>query len=193
MRWSVVAALAVWLRRALLLPSFVILTACAGVSAPRPGTLLLTASEIERQLVTDLGSALELFKGLDLRRPEVAMMPVAERLQLSWTVRLDEVSGPSSGALPIGVAVALSGKPRLNGAGTAIDLTQVTIDDVRITGVPRLFGFGLAQLADKKGATLPDLPLIDLPAERLLRDKVAYAATGVDVSYDGLRVAISPK
>ncbi len=164
-----------------------LLGACA--TAPGPRSFMLSTSEIERQIETDLGSAFELFKGLDMRRPEVAVMPISERLQLTWTVRVPD--GPTE--VPLGVAVALAGKPVLNAARSGIDLTQVTLEDVRLTGVPKLFGFGLAQLGDRKGARLPDLPLVSLPADQLTRRQVAYGATAVEVTYGGLRVNIAPK
>lgn len=154
-----------------------------------PQAFVLTTAEIERQIVTDLGGAFELFKGLDMRRPEVALMPVSERLQLTWNLRVPD--GPTSA--PLGVAVALAGKPMLNKAGTGIELTQVTLEDVRLTGAPQLFGFGLARLGERKGTGLPDLPLLALPAERLMREQVAYGATSVEVTYGGLRVNIAPK
>jgi hypothetical protein len=67
------------------------------------------------------------------------------------------------------------------------------LEDVRVTGVPMLFSFGLAQLGDRKGATLPDLPLMALPAEQLTRSQVAYGATGVAVTFTGLRVDLEPR
>jgi hypothetical protein len=164
-----------------------LLAGCA--TAPGPRSFMLTAVEIERQVETDLGSAVELFKGLEVRRPEVALMPISERLQLTWTVRVPD--GPTN--LQLGVAVALAGKPVLNNARSGIDLTEVTLEDVRVTGAPRLFGFGLAQLGERKGATLPDLPLLSLPPEQLLRRQVAYGATGVEVTDGGLRVHTAPK
>lgn len=164
-----------------------VLAGCA--TPPGPRSFVLSAADIERQIETDLGSAFELFKGLDVRRPEVALMPASERLQLTWMLRVPD--GPTG--LPLGVAVALAGKPVLNGARSGIDLTQVTLEDVRVTGVPKLFGLGLAQLGDRKGAKLPDLPLVSLPATQLTSRQVAYGATAVGVTYDGLRVDIAPK
>lgn len=164
-----------------------LLAACETVPGPRSFTL--TPTEIERQIEADLGATFELFRGLDMRRPEVALMPVSERLQLTWTVRVPD--GPT--AAPLGVAVALAGRPVLNPARNGISLTQVTLEDVRITGVPVLFSFGLSQLGERKGASLPDLPLIALPAEQMTRQQVAYAATGVAVTFTGLRVDLEPK
>jgi hypothetical protein len=164
-----------------------LLASCATSHGPQ--SFMLSPAEIERQIETDLGSAFELFKGLDARRPEVALMPVSERLQLTWNLRLPD--GPTIS--PLGVAVELAGKPMLNKAGNGIDLTQVTLEDVRLSGAPRLFSFGLARLGERKGASLPDLPLLSLPAEQLMREQVAYGATGVEVTYGGLRVNIAPK
>jgi hypothetical protein len=171
----------------LLLPAALLLSACA--TAPAPASFVLTPADIERQIETDLGAALELFKGVAVRRPEVALMPAADRVQLLWVVRMSDGANP----VPFGVALALSGKPLLNPAASGIELTDVTIEDVRLSGVPRLFGFGLTQLAEKKGAQLPDLPLVRLPKEQLVRDRVVYAATGVNVTYAGLRVDVRPR
>jgi len=165
----------------------VLLAACAALPGPRSFTL--SASDIERQIEADLGATFEMFKGLDMRRPEVALMPVSDRLQLTWTVRFPD--GPTS--TPLGVAVAVAGKPVLNAARNGVSLTQVTLEDVRVSGVPMLFSFGLAQLGERKGASLPDIPLISLPAEQLTRKQVAYGATAVAVTFSGLRVDLEPK
>ena len=164
-----------------------LLAACGTLPGPRSFTL--SPSDIERQIEADLGATFELFRGLDVRRPEVALMPVSERLQLTWTVRVPD--GPTSA--PLGVAVALAGKPVLNAAASGINLTEVTLEDVRVTGMPMLFSFGLAQLGERKGASLPDLPLISLPSEQMTRRQVAYSATGVTVTFTGLRVDLTPK
>jgi len=164
-----------------------LLAACGTLPGPRSFTL--TPADIERQIEADLGATFELFRGLDTRRPEVALMPISERLQLTWTVRVPD--GPTNA--PLGVAVALAGKPVLNAARSGVNLTQVTLEDVRVTGVPVLFSFGLAQLGERKGASLPDLPLISLPPEQMTRRQVAYGATGVAVTFSGLRVDLEPK
>lgn len=164
-----------------------LLSACSTLPGPRSFTL--TPAEIERQIEADLGATFEIFRGLDMRRPEVALMPVSDRLQLTWTVRVPD--GPT--AAPLGVAVALAGKPVLNAAGNGVSLTQVTLEDIRITGMPVLFSLGLAQLGERKGASLPDLPLISLPAEQMTRRQVAYGATGVAVTFTGLRVDLEPR
>lgn len=164
-----------------------LLAACATLPGPRSFTL--TPTEIERQIEADLGATFELFRGLDMRRPEVALMPVSDRLQLTWNVRVPD--GPTNA--PLGVAVALAGKPVLNPARSGVTLTQVTLEDVRITGMPVLFSFGLAQLGERKGASLPDLPLISLPPEQMTRRQVAYGATGVAVTFSGLRVDLEPR
>lgn len=164
-----------------------LLAACETLPGPRSFTL--TPTEIERQIEADLGATFELFRGLDVRRPEVALMPVSDRLQLTWTVRVPD--GPTNASL--GVAVALAGKPVLNTTRTGVTLTQVTLEDVRVTGMPVLFSFGLAQLGERKGASLPDLPLISLPPEQMTRRQVAYGATNVAVTFSGLRVDLEPK
>jgi hypothetical protein len=175
------------IRPAIAFLTALVLAACASLPGPRSFTL--TPTEIEKQIQADLGSAFELFKGLDIRRPEVALMPVSERLQLTWTVRVPD--GPTSA--PLGVAIAIAGKPALNAARNGVMLTQVTLEDVRVTGVPVLFGLGLAQLGERKGAVLPDLPLLALPADQLIRQQVAYGATAVAVTFTGLRVDLEPR
>ncbi len=175
------------IRIASLLCLALLLAACASLPGPRSFTL--TPSDIERHIEADLGTTFELFKGLDIRRPEVALMPVSDRLQLTWNVRVPD--GPTGS--PLGVAVALAGKPVLNEARNGVTLTQVTIEDVRVTGVPALFNLGLAQLGERKGASLPDLPLLVLPAEQLTRNQVAYGATAVAVTFTGLRIDLEPR
>jgi hypothetical protein len=173
------------MRRLIIVASIVLVTACATTHGPQ--TITLSTAEIEQQIQTDLGGVMELFKGVDLHRPEVSLMPASERLQLEWNVKLPD--GPTGA--PLGVAVELSGKPALNAARNGIDLTQVRIEDVRLAGLPRFLS--LARLGDKKGMTLPDLPLMALPADRLRQDQVAYGATGVGVGYTGLKIDIAPR
>ncbi len=175
------------IRSAIALCIGLLLAACATLPGPRSFTL--TPADIERHIEADLGATFELFRGLDARRPEVALMPVSDRLQLTWTVRVPD--GPTN--TPLSVAVALAGKPVLNAARSGVNLTQVTLEDVRVSGVPMLFSFGLAQLGERKGASLPDLPLISLPPEQMTRRQVAYGATGVVVTFSGLRVDLEPK
>jgi len=163
----------------------VLLSSCATVHGPQ--TITLSPSEIEQQIVTDLGGVMAMFEGLDMRRPQVSLMPASERLQLGWSVKVPD--GPTGA--PLGVAVELSGKPVLNEARNGIDLTQVRVEDVRFRGLPRFFS--LARIGDKKGAELPDLPLMSLPEDRLRQSNIAYAATGVGVGFGGLKIEIAPK
>ena len=162
-----------------------LLSACATMHGPQ--TITVSTTEIENQIQADLGGVLELFKGLDARRPEVSLMPLSERLLLEWKFTLPD--GPAGS--PLGVAIELSGKPALNAARNGIDLTQVRIDDVRLAGLPRFLGLG--RLADKKGMTLPDLPLMSLPVDRLRQSDVAYEAIGVGVGFTGLNIDIVPR
>lgn len=162
-----------------------LLSACATLHGPQ--TITVSTTEIENRIQTDLGGVLEMFKGLDARRPEVSLMPLSERLLLEWKVTLPD--GPAGS--PMGIAIELSGKPALNAARNGIDLTQVRVDDVRLAGLPRFLG--LSRLMDQKGITLPDLPLMALPADRLRQSDVAYEATGVGVGLTGLNIDIVPR
>jgi len=173
------------MRRLFAVAFVALVSAC--VTTHGPQTITLSTAEIEQQIQTDLGGVMELFKGVNLHRPEVSLMPASERLQLEWNVKLPD----GTAGLPLGVAVELSGKPALNAAHNGIDLTQVRVEDVRLTGLPRFLS--LAQLGDKKGTALPDFPLMALPADRLRQDQVAYGATGVAVGYTGLKIDIAPR
>lgn len=162
-----------------------LLSSCATMHGPR--TITLSAAEVEQQIQTNLGDALEAFKGLGARRPEVSLMPSSQRLLLEWNFGAPgEPAGFASG-----VTVEVSGKPVLDASGNGIDLTEVRIDDVRLAALPRFLG--LARLVDSKGMTLPDLPLMTLPADRLRQAGVAYAATGVSVGFTGLKIDIAPR
>ena len=114
-------------------------------------------------------------------------MPASERLLLEWNFTLPD--GPAGS--PVGVVVELSGKPVLNAARNGIDLTHVQIEDARLAGLPRFLS--LARLVDQKGMTLPDLPLMTLPTDRLRQSDVAYVATGVAVGFTGLKIDIVPR
>ena len=161
------------------------LSACATMHGPQ--TITLSTAEIEQQIQADFGGVVEMFKGIDARRPEVSLRPASQRLQLEWRFKLPD----SPTGSPLGVAVELSGTPVLNAARNGIDLTQVRIEDVWLAGLPRFLS--LSRLVDQKGMTLPDLPLMTLPTDRLRRSDVAYAATGVGVGYTGLKIDIAPK
>ena len=152
-----------------------------------PRSVTLSTAEIENQIQADLGGVVEMFKGLDARRPEVSLMPLSERLLVEWHFTLPD--GPAGS--PVGVAIELSGRPVLNAVRNGIDLTQVQIEDVRLAGLPRFLG--LARLVDQKGMTLPDLPLMTLPTDRLRQSDVAYEATGVSVGFTGLSIDIVPR
>jgi hypothetical protein len=173
------------MRGFLVLALLVLLSSCATMHGPR--TITLSAAEVEQQIQTDLGDALDAFKGLGVRRPEVSLMPSSQRLLLEWNFA---APGDSAG-IASGVTVEISGKPALNASGNGIDLTEVRLDDVRLAALPRFLG--LARLVDRKGMTLPDLPLMRLPADRLRQADVAYEATGVSVGFTGLRIDIAPR
>jgi len=161
-----------------------LLAACATMHGPQ--TITLSTVEIEQQAGAGLERVLAMFEGLDTRRPDVSLMPTSGRLLLEWSLRWADGPAGSSHEL----AVEVSGRPVLNAAGNGIDLTRVRIEDVRLGGLPRFLG--LARLVDRKGMTLPDLPLMTLPPERLRRSGVAYRATGVSVGYTGLKIDIVP-
>ncbi|MFN3566140.1 MAG: hypothetical protein ACK4V1_09195 [Burkholderiaceae bacterium] len=177
------------MRRWLLVCLALVLAGCASVHGPR--SITLTPEEIERQIETDLGSLMEVFKGVELRRPEVGLMPAAGRVQLAWTVRLPNTALDPGLYGWTSARIEISGKPKLNAAGNGIVLTHATIDDVRLGGLPRLLGF--SQLLERKGAALPDFALIGLPDSVLRRGDIVYRASAVSVTYSGLRVAIEPK
>jgi hypothetical protein len=169
-----------------------VLAGCVTVHGPTSFTL--SREDIERAIEADLGSMIEILRGLDVRRPEVAFMPVAGRVELAWYVTLPVE--PASGTLfgsNVGVAVVISGQPKLNPARTGIDLTDVKLDDVRALGLPRMLGFGLGAMTSRKGSTLPDLPLINFSPSLMRVADVAYGATALEVTYRGLRVDIAPR
>jgi hypothetical protein len=163
----------------------VVLSGCATMHGPR--TITLSAAEIEQRIQTDVGDVLEAFKGIGARRPEVSLMPSSQRLALEL-----KFGAPDGSASPAtSVTVEISGKPVLSASGNGIDLAEVRIDDVRLDALPRFLG--LSRLIDRKGMTLPDLPLMALPADRLRQDGVAYAATGVSVGFTGLKIDVAPR
>jgi hypothetical protein len=162
-----------------------LLSACATLHGPQ--SITLSAGEIEQRIVADLGGVLEALKGLDAGRPEVSLMPTAQRLLVEWRIALPNASP----GLVTGVVIEVTGKPALNAARNGIDLTQVLVEDVRLSGLPRFLG--LSRFMDLKGSTLPDLPLLTLPPDRLRQGDVAYAATAVSVGYFGLTIDIAPR
>lgn len=169
-----------------------VLAGCVTVHGPTSFTL--TRDDIERAIEADLGSMVEILRGLDVRRPEVAFMPVAGRVELAWYVTLPVE--PASGTLfgsNVGVAVVISGQPQLNAARTGVDLVDVKLDDVRALGLPRVLGFGFRAMTARKGSALPDLPLINFSPQQLRLADVAYGATAIEVTYRGLRVDIAPR
>lgn len=167
-----------------------LLAGCVTVHGPR--TLTLSGDELERSIETDLGSLMEVARGLDARRPEVAFMPVAGRVELAWTLSMPAESGSLFGT-PVGVVVVASGRPQLNAKHNGIDLTDVTVDDVRVLGLPQALSFGFGRLTDRRNSRLADLPLYQFTPRQLRVGDVVYGATAIEVTYDGLRVAIEPR
>jgi hypothetical protein len=168
------------------------LVGCVTIHGPTSFTL--SREDIERGIETDLGSMMEALRGLDGRRPEVAFMPVAGRLELAWYVSMPSQS--NGGALfgnNIGLALVVSGKPQLNAGKSGVMLTDVKVEDVRLLGLPNLLGLGQGHLPTRKDTPLPDLPLFSFAPGQLKRADVAYGATGVEVTYLGLRVDIEPR
>jgi hypothetical protein len=170
----------------------VLLAGCVTVHGPTSFTM--SREDIERNVEADLGKLIEVFRGVDGRRPEVAFMPVSGRLELAWYLTMPGQGGPETlFGNNVGVAVVMSGKPRLNTAQSGVDLTDVKVDDVRLLGLPRVLGFGLGSVADRKDMALPDMPLFTFPQTMLRRADVAYRVTAVEVTYRGLQVDIEPK
>jgi hypothetical protein len=188
--------MAALLRRFATVLALPLMLGLAGCATMGPTSIMLTPDEMERRLQTDLSSLFEVLKGTEQRRPEISTMPVSGRLQLDWNVSMPGVSDKDKDGLygnkAIGLAIALSGRPDLDEAGTTVLLREVRIEDIRVTGVPRLLSFGLTQLTDRKGMTIPDLPLFGIE-DQLRHADVAYAASSVEVGYRGLRVLIAPK
>ncbi len=178
--------------RSLLVWVLLVLAAGCATLEHGPRSVIITREEIERSIEAALGALMELFRGLDARRPEVALMPVSGRLELVWNVALPGEAGAPFGS-NYGMAVVLSGRPVLNAARTGLDLTDVVLDDVRVLGVPRILGFGLGRLMDRKGSPLPDLPLITFSPAQLRVADVAYAPTATAVTWRGLSVDIAPR
>jgi hypothetical protein len=181
-------------RRAALFALALPLLACETVHGPTSFTL--TPEDVERRIEADLGGLFEVFRGAEPRRPQVTLMPISGRLQLDWNVTLPGAGAQSPGLFGqngVSVGVAVSGRPDLNEAGNAIVLRDMRLEDVRVSGVPRLLGFGLGQLTDRKGEGFPDIPLFALPPGQLRRFEVAYEATRVEVTYRGLRIGIAPR
>lgn len=181
-------------RRAALYALALPLLACETVHGPTSFTL--TPEEVERRIEADLGGIFEVFRGTEPRRPEVTLMPVSGRLQLGWNVTLPGAGAQNPGLFGqngVSVGVAVSGRPELNEAGNTVVLRDMRLEDVRVSGVTRLLGFGLGQLTDRKGANFSDIPLFTLPPGQLRRFEVAYEATRVEVTYRGLRISIAPR
>ncbi|MCU0950524.1 MAG: hypothetical protein MUC68_05555 [Burkholderiaceae bacterium] len=180
-------------RLVLALALLALLGGCVTVHGPR--TLTLTREDLERAVEADLGKLIEVVRGLDGRRPEVAFMPVSNRVELAWTftVPAEPQQGATLFGSNIGVAVIASGRPQLNPARTGVDLTDMRLDEVRVLGLPRLLGFGFGRLADKQGSALPDVPLLQFTPTQLRVADVAYGATTVQVTYRGLEVGIEPR
>jgi hypothetical protein len=169
-----------------------LLAGCVTVHGPTSFTM--SREDVERSVEADLGKLIEVFRGVDGRRPEVAFMPVSGRLELVWYLTVPGQGGPETlFGNNVGVAVVMSGRPKLNAAQSGVDLTDVKVDDIRLLGLPRVLGFGLGSLADRKDMVLPDMPLFTFAPTLLRRADVAYRATAVAVTYRGLQIDIEPK
>ena len=72
-------------------------------------------------------------------------------------------------------------------------LADAVIDDVRILGAATPPAFGLNHIVDKKGSAVPDLPLLELRPEQLIRRNTLLEVRRVSVEYSGLRIEMAPK
>jgi hypothetical protein len=81
-----------------------LLPACATTQGPE--AIMVATAEIEWRIQAGFEGVLEIFKGIDARRPEASLMRASERLQFEWLSKLPD--GPTS--WPLEVAVATRGQ-----------------------------------------------------------------------------------
>ena len=176
--------------RWLVLFATLLVGACAHTSGP--ASLVLSPEDIERQSTARMEQVLVVFEGSRARRPEVDLLPIADRVLLAWTMQLPAPAGAGPLAPPLLVLITVSGRPVRNAARNGVMLADAVIDDVRILGeAPPTFA--LTHIVDKKGATVPDLPLINFRPEQLVRRNIVLEVRRVSVEYSGLRVEMAPK
>ena len=177
--------------RWLLLLTTLLVGACAHTSGP--ASLVLSPEDIERQSAARMEQVLVVFEGSRSRRPEVDLLPIADRVQLAWTLKLPAPAAEGPFASPLTVLVTVSGRPVLNAARDGVMLAAAVIDDVRILGAATPPAFGLNHIVDKKGTAVPDLPLLELRPEQLIRRNTLLEVRRVSVEYSGLRIEMAPK
>ena len=176
--------------RWLVLFATLLVGACAHTSGP--ASLVLSPEDIERQSTARMEQVLVVFEGSRTRRPEVDLLPIADRVLLAWTMQLPAPAGAGPLAPPLPVLVTVSGRPVRNAARNGVILADAVIDDVRILGeAPPTFA--LTHIVDNKGATVPDLPLIVFRPEQLVRRNIVLEVRRVSVEYSGLRIEMAPK
>lgn len=172
------------LKRLALLAATLLLAACAGFGLP--GLTLSLTDIADRAFVErhgDLARVLRLFDSVDIGRPDVALMPESQRLQLGWTIGLRQ-SG-----LPLTVRVSISGRPELNSQRNGLDLADSRIEELRLPSVP------LVNLAGRvrAGESLGRLPLLNFTPAELTQAGIVYQAAAVALSPHGLRIDLSPR
>jgi hypothetical protein len=177
--------------RWLLLLATLLVGACAHTSGP--ASLVLSPEDIERQSPARMEQVLVVFEGSRTRRPQVDLLPIADRVQLAWTMKLPAPAAEGPLAPPLTVLVTVSGRPVLNASRDGIMLGEAVIDDVRILGAAPPPAFALAHIVDKKGSAVPDLPLLELRPEQLIRRNTLLEVRRVSVEYAGLRIEMAPK
>lgn len=169
----------------------VFLAACAHQSGP--ASLVLSPEDIERLSPARMDQVLMLFEGSRARRPEVDLLPIADRVQLAWTMNLPAPPGAGPFAPPLKVLITVSGRPVLNAARNGVTLSETVIDDVRILGAAPPPGFALGDIVEKKGAAVQDLPLLEFRPDQLVRRNTVLEVRRVSVEYSGLRIEMAPK
>jgi hypothetical protein len=171
-------------KRCLLLICAPLVAACTGVGL---AGLTLTLDEIaDRAFVErqgDLARILRAFDAIDIGRPDVALMPESQRLQLGYTISL------RSAGRPLAVRLAVSGRPELNAQRTGIDLVDSRIEELRLPAVP------LVDLARqfRSGESLGRLPLLNFTPAELNRAGIVYQAAGLALSPRGVRIDLAPR
>jgi hypothetical protein len=174
-------------RRCLLLICAPLVAACTGLGLTGLTGLTLTLDEIaDRAFVErqgDLARILRAFDAIDIGRPDVALMPESQRLQLGYTISL------RSAGRPLAVRLAVSGRPELNAQRTGIDLVDSRIEELRLPAVP------LVDLARqfRSGESLGRLPLLNFTPAELNRAGIVYQAAGLALSPRGVRIDLAPR
>jgi len=167
------------------------LSACASLLGPR--TVEVSREELQAKLSKPFPTTQRVMNVLDInaQAPTLSLLPERNRVatRMALTAQ-DSLMGQSYRG-----SVALSFGLRYEPKDLSIRLTQVTLDEVQIDGLPAIYQRTLTRLAASIAESrLQDFPVHHFKPEDLRKaDRMGYEVGEIRVTATGLAIALQPR